>query len=120
MRKHSEFLTKLETAHRAVKTNAEPPPPAPEPPPPPTQDDEIANVAEQIGNAVEKLTGIETSAPAPAPEAASPAADAAPPSLFEDEPVKLYPSEGEDDSVSPRPKFDFDDLKFGANFDNDD
>jgi cell division initiation protein len=119
MRKHSEFLAKLEAARRAVKTTAEPPPAAP-PPPPPTQEDEIASVAEQIGSAVEKLTGKEPPAPEadPVPTAA-PEADEPPSSLFEDEPIKLYPPDSEADSVSPRPKFDFDDLKFGANFDND-
>jgi len=32
-------------------------------------------------------------------------------------PSSLFSDEEED--ISPRPKFDFDDLKFGANFDSD-
>ena len=78
-----------------------------------------------------------TNANAPAPEYAEytvqqePQADPA----YDDEgePTKLYPfndsaingpaddSFGDNDaeeSTSPRPKFDFDDLKFGSNFDN--
>jgi len=109
IQKHSDFLTKLETARRAVRPDPEPPPP-----PPPTQEEHVADVAEQIGNAVEKITAGES----PEPVYNSPNEPDAPPiSLFEDdgEPTKQFVSLG-DDSVSPRPKFDFDDLKFGANF----
>jgi len=110
MQKHSEFLTKLETARRAVRPD--PPPP---PPPQPTHDERVADVAEQIGNAVEKITGAGP-APAAAPSGGS---DVVPP-LFDDagEPTRPFDAVGEDDAVTPRPKFDFDDLKFGANFDN--
>jgi len=114
MQKHSEFLTKLETARRAVRPDPEPPLP-----PPPTHNEQIADVANQIGSAVEKLTGFDATAPS-ADLAQGP--DAISLSLFEDEgePTKqYYPDEKDDidDTVSPRPKFDFDDLKFGANFD---
>ena len=123
MRKHSEFLAKVEATRRAVKPGKEPPPapPPPPPPPPPSQEDEIASVAEQIGNAVEKITESDAQPPPQPAEAKAPAPVVPPPSLFEDEDesVKLYPNEDEDISVSPRPKFDFDDLKFGANFEND-
>jgi len=43
--------------------------------------------------------------------------------LDDDGSVKLYSSDDdimEEEETSPRPKFDFDDLKFGANFDSDD
>ena len=115
IRKHSEFLTKLEAASRAVASASEPEPPPQPPPPPPEPEDEIASVAEQIGNAVEKLTGADVPEPQPAVE---PVDDD--PADFDEEPIKLYPIDNENDSVSPRPKFDFDDLKFGANFDSDD
>jgi len=110
MQKHSEFLTKLETARRAVR-----PDPEPAPPPAPTHEEQIADVAEQIGSAVEKLTDFNASAHDPASGQDD---DATPLSLFEDEgePTRQYSAE-EGDSISPRPKFDFDDLKFGANFD---
>jgi len=169
MRKHAEFLKKLETAHRTVKpkrgsgqappappptdaTQAMPPPPAPPqsmpPPPAPTptmppplaamQDDDIASIAAQIGNAVESMTINDANMPPPATEAGPPTANAPdvaippiaasppiaegpPASLFEDEDesMKLYAINDGEDNTSPRPKFDFDDLKFGANFDND-
>ena len=110
MQKHADFLTKLETARRTVKPEPEPPPP-----PAPTQEEQVADVAEQIGNAVEKITASESPDPVfePLNEPETP-----PISLFEDEgePTKLFGADEEDDSVSPRPKFDFDDLKFGANF----
>jgi len=111
IQKHSEFLTKLETARRAVR-----PDPEPAPQPLPTQEEQIADVADQIGSAVEKLTDFEASGSKPAP------GDAAPLSLFDDaaEPTKQFSRAADDgDSVSPRPKFDFDNLKFGANFEKD-
>jgi len=101
IRKHSEFLAKLETARRAVRSEITP---APKPAPAPTQEDQIADVADQIGNAVEKLTGYD------APAQTTP--------FYEDGDgqTKLFTGVDEDESVSPRPKFDFDDLKFGDNF----
>jgi len=114
LRKHSEFLTKLETARRSVK-------PAPEPvaPAPPSYDEKVADTAEQIGSAMERLAGFDTPAPENAPAPAL-AAAAAPQSAYDDnsEPTKPYGLKNDDDSVTPRPKFDFDDLKFGANFNN--
>jgi len=114
MQKHSEFLTKLETARRAVR-----PDPSPPPPPPPTHDEHIADVAEQIGSAVEKITGDDVPAYIPA-NTSTGNPDTPPASLFDDEgePTKQFGAAEEDDAVTPRPKFDFDDLKFGANFDN--
>jgi len=114
MRKHSEFLTKLETARRTVRPDSAPPPP-----PPPSYDEQVANAADQIGSAMERLAGIDMP---PAPEGAPAAAYAeasAPRSAYDDdsEPTKLYPIKSEENTVTPRPKFDFDDLKFGANFD---
>jgi len=166
MRKHSEFLSKIETARRAVKPKGEPrqatqgsatsgkqprasraaaqsaPVPAPAPQPQPeravqsapvpnqaanpipslsAQEIEIDDIALQISSVVEQFSEdeITTVAEIPAPEADEPH-----PSLFEDDDgsVKLYSQDEEQDEVenSPRPKFDFDDLKFGANFDSDD
>jgi len=190
MRKHSEFLEKLEAARRAVKPKGDPAkagapqgsarqpraakaaapegapqpqaPPQPQPAQPtqhiqptqqfqpvqptqqfqpvqqvqqaqpaqyaqqpqyaPAQEVPIDNIAEQIGSVVENMTvdgaGLmhsgEMQPPMPAHEPPS--------SLFEDdEPIKLYtPDDETPEETSPRPKFDFDDLKFGANFDSDD
>jgi len=120
LRKHSEFLTKLETARRSVRPNQEPAPaPAPAPPAPPTYEDKVADAAEQIGNAMERLHGFDPPVPenVPAPVLAGAAASQ---SAYDDdgEPTKPYAFKSDDDSVTPRPKFDFDDLKFGANFNN--
>jgi len=173
MRKHSEFLSKLETARRAVSKQkggpkqamqepgaaaksaravkaapAKPAPPArpapqpatPMPPiqpvqeeqyaPPvqsaPTQEVAIDDIASQIGSVVEQLAEDEVATPAPEAAQVS-SAEEPPSSLFEDDDgsVKLYSPDEDDEidaseNISPRPKFDFDDLKFGANFDSDD
>ena len=172
MRKHSEFLSKLETARRAVKPKSDPrqaqaasaptpakvsrtarapAAPAPVEPAAPapvntaqpvarpsdaafqnqstkpipsvdTQDFEIDDIALQIGSVVEQLSEDETTSQ---DEMHTPSIQEPHPSLFEDDDgsVKLYSPDEEDDEeeeTSPRPKFDFDDLKFGANFDSDD
>ena len=121
MRKHSEFLTKLETARRAVR-----PDPEPYTAPQPTFEEQISATAEQIGNAVGRLTGA---AEAPAAQNAAAFEDTAegepgaapepqPEPAYEDEgvPTKAYLIGEKEDSVTPRPKFDFDDLKFGSNY----
>ena len=147
MRKHAEFLEKLETVRRAAKTKtksdqepaakaprttrqaaparaAPPPKPAPVAPVTPitsmdsTQEVQIDNIAEQIGSVVEQLTGDMASPP---PAQVQTATQNEPPSsLFDDDDdsEKLF-SSGEEGEISPRPRFDFDDLKFGANFDTD-
>jgi len=128
MRKHSEFLTKLESARRAVRPDPTPLPPQP------SQEDEISGVAAQIGSAVERLTGAnappQVLSPAPTPiyddtpaydNVREPEPEQEPEPIYddEDEPTKPFRIKGwdDDDSVTPRPKFDFDDLKFGSNFD---
>ena len=116
MRKHSEFLTKLEAARRVVH-----PDPAPEfesesdPPLPPTREKQIADTAELIGNVMDKLTG----GTPPSSYSTIPEPQPAPIYDDEDEPTKTHIIDSEDDLVTPRPKFDFDDLKFGSNFDPD-
>jgi cell division initiation protein len=120
MQRHSDFLLKLETARRAVvpETNSAPPPP--------TSEEQIADVAKQIDSAVGKITSSDL------PESAQ-HNDVAPAQstnheeddfddlLYDDDgdPTKVFQEQGES-SISPRPRFDFDDLKFGANFENND
>jgi len=160
MKKHSEFLDKLETARRAVKSagdqrqsaqdakaqksaarvqvqSAKEPPqakPAPAPQVRPAQpapvqpepiatshDFEIDDIASQIGSVVENITDDIPSQQPEEVQTYEPAEFSA--SLFEDDDdgsMKLYSPESELENTSPRPKFDFDDLKFGANFDSDD
>lgn len=144
MRKHSEFLKKLESANKTLKParNAETampePPPAPAelpattptmptpapvpvaPPPVPAQEFELENIAQQIGSAVEQMTDGPEPVPLDVPQDATPLTP--PATLFEEksDTKELPASEEIIPDISPRPKFDFDDLKFGANFDNDD
>ena len=119
MRKHSDFLAKLETARRAVRSDSPPDPqpePQPEPQPQPTREEQIADAAAHIGNVMEKLTGLGSprNEDAEIPDMASlPEPDEDP-----DDHTKVYTID-DDDSVTPRPKFDFDDLKFGSNFNAD-
>ena len=156
MRKHGEFLDKLEAARRAVKPKAAPkqggaraasakpvqpakaapqvrqaqpvqqiPPDQATRPIPavPAQEIEIDDIAMQISSVVGQISEAEVAPAAEPGEFRSNAADEPPQSLFEDDDgsVKLYGhDEEEEEDISPRPKFDFDDLKFGANFDSDD
>ena len=122
MRKHSDFLTKLETARRTVRPES-PPVPAPEPlTVSPSREEQIADAAEIIGNVMERLTGGGNSAASSAASNASAASyddvDTVIPPVHEDEgdPTRLYINDDMEDSLTPRPKFDFDDLKFGSNF----
>jgi len=151
MRKHSEFLEKIETARRAVKPKSapkqavprtspvkaaqpvrqeQPDPPAPPDQPlqtavpipqTPAQEIEIDDIALQISSVVEQISDEDAAPSAAYEDEIDHAVEEPPQSLFEDDDgsVKLYAHDEEED-ISPRPKFDFDDLKFGANFDNDD
>jgi len=89
----------------------------------PVEDAEIDDIAMQISSVVEQISDAEIATPAPAyEEAHTHAAEEPPQSLFDDDDdsVKLYNANEDHVDISPRPKFDFDDLKFGANFDSDD
>ena len=83
-------------------------------------DFEIDDIAMAISSVVEQIADEEV-APTPPTEVRVNSFDTSP-SLFEDDDgaVTLYTPEDELENTSPRPKFDFDDLKFGANFDIDD
>ena len=174
MRKHAEFLDKLESARRVVKPKggaskaaapqsapaqtpamrapkptapAKPtPPPKPvapaKPVPPPEKpramsqttqpipdvskhDADVDDIALQIGSIVEKISDDDKpSGPATSIMTSSSESSISPPSLFDNDPVSEIPYDAHEDLVSqdtsPRPKFDFDDLKFGANFDLED
>ena len=115
IRKHSEFLTKLESARRVVRPDIVKHEPEEEEQHEkhPTREEEIADTAEQIGNAVEKIVNSDASVSGRTARAGS-----APIPIYDDEnePTKSFPIGDEDEPVTPRPKFDFDDLKFGANF----
>jgi cell division initiation protein len=115
MRKHSDFLSKLETARRAVRPDSQPAPePEPPPAPLPTREEQIADAAHHIGNVMEKLTG--GGAPRSEPAEIPYQADTQEYGGAEEQ-TKVYAVS--DDSVTPRPKFDFENLKFGSNFSPD-
>jgi len=144
MRKHSEFLDKLETARRAVKQKngpkqagpeAAPPqsvkatqpaasvsPVRPQQPAPAASTRDVDDIALQIGSVVEQIKDGGADHTSTSADVQTPVSGAQPP-LFEDDDgsVKLYAAdEAVSEDITPRPKFDFDDLKFGANFDSDD
>jgi len=90
------------------------------------QDFEIDDIASQISSVVGQMSD-DTGSSQFVSEPVATIPNDPPPSLFEDDDgsVKLYTQEDDeisedDERISPRPKFDFDDLKFGANFDSDD
>lgn len=111
MRQHGAFLSRLEEIRHAAA------PPAPEPEP--TREEQVVSAAREIDSAVERIV---------AQQAQQPAAEAAPEASFNDEgePTKrfnmkkAFGDEDEEDFTSPRPKFDFDNLKFGVNFKDED
>lgn len=113
IRQHSTFLSKIEEIRR------EPDPELP-PPPAPTREEKIVSAARQIDAAVEKIVASEEPSPPPKSEPKSEPED-------EGEPTKQFRTKkagvdwsDDDEPTSPRPKFDFDNLKFGVNFKNDD
>lgn len=128
---HLDFLAKIESIKRA-----------PEPaPPPPTREEVIQSAARQIDTAVDKAVGTVPDPVAPVREvkpeppdneaenlrAAAAASDiltftSEPPKpVIDDEgdPTRTFtPAYADEDETSPRPKFDFDNLKFGVNFED--
>ena len=144
MRKHAEFLDKLETARRAVTPKTAPkqaaqqtapaktakpaktaPPVKPGAqvaPPAPVDEQEVMidDIAMQIGSVVEQLADDEVN-DVQAHDNNIFEAEEPRPSLFEDDDDSDNFDEANEveEEISPRPKFDFDDLKFGANFDSD-
>ena len=128
IRKHSEFLTKLETARRAVYPDSPAAASAPaaqaqQPAAPPqpvqqqqTREEQIADAADLIGDVMERLTGGSAPMPEPAEE---PEQQLAPEYEDDSENTKVYAINDDSESVTPRPKFDFEDLKFGSNFNID-
>jgi len=105
MNKHTEFLTKLETARRAAPTN---------PASSPARIKQSPGAADSSGNATGKPGRVGENIAESKPALAQVIED-------ETELTKQFAVKGADDadSVSPRPKFDFNDLKFGSNFDNE-
>lgn len=121
--RHSEFLLKLEEMSAAsVPAPAPAAPVIPEPPKPTPAEQkeaEIMSTAEEIGSNVSKFFEDDVGG---FDEPAAPIHD------DEGEPTRFYRRKNEptvdfdedDEPVSPRPKFDFDNLKFGSNYSDDD
>ena len=183
MRKHSEFLTKLESARRAVNVSGQAPraanvtiaqqpqmtqaqqvqmqPPQQVPQQAPQQvqqsgnvyseqaangnpaqyqqqpvmqaqapiysqnaqqlsrEAQIANTADIIGAAMDRITDGSTGNVQPLTSTGQATPPPAQIHNDEDGHTKVYSISGDDDAITPRPKFDFDDLKFGSNFSAD-
>lgn len=115
IRQHSIFLSKLEELNREAEPSAPADEDAPEPEhyvshaePAPAETDDIADTAKQIDDALFNM----------AEDDSDPFASL----LDDDEQTKLFRPKNEfdkpddDEPTSPRPKFDFKNLKFGSNF----
>ena len=119
IRRHSDFLSKIGTIRRE-------PEPEPVPPPAPTRAEQIVDAAKEIDSAVEKILKDVV----PEFTAAAPVAEPAPepvpvaPYIDETEPTRPFHiklgAQQEEPQVTPRPKFDFDNLQFGANVNQED
>ena len=110
LQKHLEFLTKLETARR-VNAPSKAPAPEPEAAPEQKQEQTVADAANEIiANALEDLK--ETDAEAQPPEAEAKTKDAEDTKVYVIKDVK--PAE-----EKPKAKIDFENLKFGSNFKNE-
>lgn len=116
IRQHSIFLTKLEELNRETEMPAAEDEPVSSYYPihvetEPAEKDDVANTAEQIDDAIFNLTEDD----------ADPFASL----LNDDEQTKLFRPKNEfdkpddDEPTSPRPKFDFNNLKFGSNYSAD-
>ena len=79
-------------------------------PKPPSREEQLAEAAEMIGDVMGQLSGSDLPAPEYAP-------DYDPPPQMS---VRALEDVDEDEFITPRPKFDFEDLKFGSNFNLDD
>jgi len=113
MQKHSEFLTKLETARRAVAPVAEVYSSVPE-----TKAAPIG-VSEQSDDSDLKLVSSDADVSAGQAEPNHVHGTASDDGEFVN-PFYEHEDEPLEPSISPRPRFDFEDLKFGANFDGND
>ena len=110
VRDHEDFLSQLDEI-------SAPEPREPGEDPEQKREEEIVDTARLIDSAVNKLVE-EESGPYPAPEAPMPEAPAF--GGEEDPDFRIHTPESkwsdEDEPTSPRPKFNFDDLRFGENY----
>ena len=114
---HLGFLAKIESIKHTPEANA----------PAPTREETIQSTAKQIDSAVEKAVS-----PPAAPQQAAiydeasaaiaEAIEASEPELDDEgDPTRTFmpkTARAEVEETSPRPKFDFDNLKFGVNFED--
>lgn len=106
VRESRNLTSKLDKFLEAVPTlEIKPKEEKPEPQPQQDRETEIMDAVHDINSAMAKITDEETPAAAEA-------------SAKEPEKAPVYDDEGE--YTSPRPKFDFDNLRFGSNFSDED
>lgn len=107
---HSEFLSNLDNMVIPAAAAAE----APKPSPAEKKEEEILNATKEIDSNVSKIFSDDEPAPAPVHDD-----EGEPTRLYKKKTDKSVNFEEDDEPVSPRPKFDFDNLKFGANYTDD-
>ncbi len=110
-------LKALEDLYKFERPEPEPvvePEPEIRQPTPEEREEQIVDTAMEIDEAVSRMTADE---PEPIPEASAADRD-------NDEPTKMFTfkplPDDDDEPTSPRPKFDFEDLKFGSNYESSD
>ena len=118
MRKHTEFLVRLETARRAVLPNISVEQSSvSDPDPLPSRENQIADTADEIGDVMDRLISGNAPPFAEHPDNLDTSSDA----CEEIDQSLMYAidedDQGEQDTITPRPKFDFEDLRFGSNVD---
>ena len=116
IKKHTEFLSKINNAAQSPKPAPKKTKP-PKPAAPPTREQLIMQSAVEIDDALEKMVSSYVNDSVDEPPASPPEPPSVPSYDDEGEPTKQYDISVREESLTPRPKFDFDDLKFGKNFD---
>ena len=107
IRRYSMFLSNMDEIKRA-------PEPEPEPEPEPTREEKIMSAAEEIGNAVERIVSTNEPEINPFEQDFNDEGEPTKPYLTKSE--EKAAAEDEEPLFTPRPKFDFENLKFGVNF----
>ena len=117
IKKHSEFLAKIKSS--AIPSHAVSKAKPPKPAAAPAREEQIMQSAAEINGVMEKIASSFPDEPIPAYDSDTLPAPASTVYDDESEPTKLYNASEREETLTPRPKFDFDDLKFGPNFDLD-
>jgi cell division initiation protein len=116
IKKHLEFLASLKEIQAPEIPAAEPQPAADAEE---EKEDKIMDAAMAIDSAVSKMYEDDDTPASPNSASAEDADASAPTRTFRTKKKGEIDWEDEGEPTSPRPKFNFDDLKFGSNYDED-